>query len=144
MIGDLEAWAEGSPADSPVWRQIRYLTQHAAARRLRYDVFRSWRLPRGSGAIASTIRRVINRRLKGNSISWTEENAEAVSQLRAAVVSGRRDEIFEHPQEAMARDRRKTWRWTPPDCLGELKAREAKDDERSQAPSAKRTKRHAA
>ena len=32
----------------------------------------------GSGAIESTIRRVINLRLKGNGIFWTEDNAEAV------------------------------------------------------------------
>ena len=144
VIEGLEALAAGSPADSPVWREIRYLTKHDEARRLRYDVFRSWRLPMGSGAIESTIRRVINLRLKGNSIYWTEENAEAVFQLRAAVVSGRWDEVFGHTQEAMARDRRKGWRWTPPDCLAELKALEMKDDEMPQTPTAKRTKRHAA
>ena len=144
MIAELDEMAAGLPADSPVWREIRYLRKHTEARRLRYDVFRSWRLPMGSGAIESTIRRVINLRLKGNSIYWTEENAEAVFQLRAAVVSGRWDEIFAHTQEAMARDRRKSWRWTPPDCLAELKAPEAEDDEMSQTPTAKRTKRHAA
>ncbi|MBV8313409.1 MAG: hypothetical protein JOZ53_00470 [Planctomycetaceae bacterium] len=77
VLQELEALAEGSPADSAVWREIRYLRKHAEARRLRYDVFRSWRLPMGSDAIESTIRRVINLRLKGNSMSWTEENAGA-------------------------------------------------------------------
>jgi hypothetical protein len=144
VIEELEALAEGSPADSPVWREIRYLAKHTEARRLRYDVFRSWRLPMGSGAIESTIRRVINLRLKGNSMYWTEESAEAVFQLRAAVVSGRWDEVLEHTQEAMARDRRKLWRWTPPDCLAELKALEAEDDEITQAPASKRTTRSAA
>jgi hypothetical protein len=144
VIEELEALAEGSPADSAVWRELRYLTKHAEARRLRYDVFRSWRLPMGSGAIESTIRRVIDLRLKGNSISWTEENAEAVFQLRAAVVSGRWDEIFAHTQEAMVRDRRKGWRWTPPDCLAELKALEAEDDEMTQTSTTKRARRSAA
>jgi hypothetical protein len=144
VIEELKALAEGSPADSPVWREIRYLTKHAEARRLRYDVFRSWRLPMGSGAIESTIRRGINLRLKGKSIYWTEENAEAVFQLRAAVVSGRWDEVFEHTQGAMARDRHKSWRWTPPDCLAELKALEVEDDEITQAPAPKRTTRSAA
>ena len=109
--------AEGSAADSVVWREIRYLKKHGAARRLMYDVYRSWRLPMGSGAIESTIRRVINLRLKGSSIFWTEENAEAVFQLRAAVLSGRWDEIVARTQEAMTRDRGKSWRWMPPDCL---------------------------
>jgi hypothetical protein len=144
LLQELEALAEGSPADAAVWREIRYLRKHAEARRLRYDVFRSWRLPMGSGAIESTIRRVINLRLKGTSMDWTEENAEAVFQLRAAVVSGRWDAIFEHTQEARARDRRKGWRWTPPDCLAELKALEAEDDAMSQASTAKRDKRTAA
>ena len=36
----------------------------------------------GSGAIESAIRRVINLRLKGNSISWYEENAEGMLMLR--------------------------------------------------------------
>jgi hypothetical protein len=144
VITGLETLAEGSPADSPVWREIRYLRKHAEARRLRYNVFRSWRLPMGSGAIESTIRRVINLRLKGTSIFWTEENAEAVFQLRAAVVSGRWDEIVAHTQEAMARDRRRTWHWTPPDCLAELKALEAENDETTQTSTTKRTKRFAA
>jgi len=117
VIKELEEMAEGSAADSVVWREIRYLKKHGAARRLMYDVYRSWRLPMGSGAIESTIRRVINLRLKGSSIFWTEENAEAVFQLRAAVLSGRWDEIVARTQEAMTRDRGKSWRWMPPDCL---------------------------
>ena len=144
VIQALEALAEGSPVESPVWREIRYLKKHAESRRLRNEVFRAWRLPMGSGAIESTIRRVINLRLKGNSIYWTEENAEAVFQLRAAVVSGRWDEIFAHTQEAMARDRRTSWRWPPPDCLAELKALEAEDDAMTQTSTPKRTKRSAA
>src|SRR5512147_2560263 len=144
VIEGLEAMAGGLPADSPVWREIRYLRKHAEARRLRYDVFRSWRLPMGSGAIEGTIRRVINLRLKGNSMYWTKENAEAVFQLRAGVMSGRWDEAVEHTQEAMARDRRTAWRWTPPDCLVELKALEAEDDETSQTSTTKRAKRTAA
>ena len=144
LLEDLETLADGQPADSAVWRELRYLSKHAEARRLRYAVFRSWRLPMGSGAIESTIRRVINLRLKGNSLYWTEANAEAVLQLRAAVVSGRWDEIVAHTQEALARDRRKTWSWTPPDCLAELKALEAEGDEMPQTSTAKRAKRTAA
>jgi hypothetical protein len=44
----------------------------------------------------------------------------------------------------MARDRRKAWRWTPPNCLAELKALEAEEDEMSQTSTAKRAKRTAA
>ena len=79
-----------------MWREIRYLTKHSDAGRLRYDCLRRRGVPMGSGAIESTIRRVINLRLKGNGIYWTEDNAEAVFQLRATVVSGRWEEILEH------------------------------------------------
>ena len=98
----------------------------------------------GSGAIESTIRRVINLRLKGNGIYWTEENAEAVFQLRAAVVSGRWEEIVEHTREAMARDRRTDWRWTPPECLAELKELDEEDDDVTQTSTRKQSKRSAA
>ncbi|HTE83403.1 MAG TPA: hypothetical protein VK821_01595, partial [Dehalococcoidia bacterium] len=59
-------------------------------------------------------------------------------------VSGRWDEIFAHTQEAMARDRRKTWHWTPPDCLAELKALEDENEEMTQTSTAQRAKRSAA
>ena len=86
----------------------------------------------GSGAIESTIRRVLNLRLKGSGIYWTEDNAEAVFQLRAAVVSGRWEETLEHTRAAMARDRRTDWRWTPPECLAESKALDDEDEESTQ------------
>src|SRR5512135_706029 len=54
------------------------------------------------------------------------------------------DEAVEHTQEAMARDRRTAWRWMPPDCLAELKALEAEDDEMAQTSTTKRAKRTAA
>lgn len=144
VISELELLAEGTAEDSAVWREIRYLKKHSEAGRLRYDVFRRWHLPMGSGAIESTVRRVINLRLKGGGLCWTEENAEAVFQLRAAVLSGRWDEIFEHTQEAMARDRRTAWLWTPPDCLAELKAHEDEEEEMTQTSTTKRSKRQSA
>ena len=97
-----------------------------------------------SGAIESTIRRVINLRLKGNSVYWTEENAEAVFQLRAAVVSGRWEEIVGHTREAMARDRRTDWHWTPSECLAELKSLDEQHNDVTQTSTRKRSKRSAA
>lgn len=61
--------------------------------RLRYDVFRERGLPIGSGAVESSVRRVINLRLKGASITWTEEHAEGILHLRAHAKSGRWDEL---------------------------------------------------
>lgn len=144
VIETLKTLAAGRPDDSPVWREINYLTRHSEAGRLRYNCFRSRGVPLGSGAIESTIRRVVNLRLKGNSIYWTADNAEAVFQLRAAVVSERWEEIVEHTREAMARDRRRDWRWTPPACLAELKALDEADDDATQTSTSKRSNRGAA
>jgi hypothetical protein len=144
VIAELETLAVGEDKDSSVWREIRYLTKHSDAGRLRYNCFRCRGVPMGSGAIESTIRRVINLRLKGNGIYWTEDNAEAVFQLRAAVVSGRWEEILEHTRDSMARDRRTDWRWTPPECLAELKALDEADDELTQTSTKKQSKRTAA
>ena len=127
-----------------MWREIRYLRKHSDAGRLRYVCFRFRGVPQGSGAIESTIRRVINLRLKGNSIYWTEDNAEAVFQLRAAVVSGRWEEIVDRTREAIARDRRTDWHWTPPECLAVLKALDEEDDDLTQPSMNKQSRRSAA
>jgi PAS domain-containing protein len=144
VIAALERLAAGQSPDSSVWREIRYLTRHAEAGRLRYNCFRNRGVPLGSGAIESTIRRVINLRLKGNSVYWTEGNAEAVFQLRAAVVSGRWEEIVGRTREAMARDRRTDWQWTPPECLAELKALDEEDCDATQTATRNRSKRSSA
>lgn len=141
VIAELKVLAVNEPDDSPMWREIRYLTKHSDAGRLRYGCLRRRGAPMGSGAIESTIRRVINLRLKGNGIYWTEDNAEAVFQLRAAVISGRWEEILEHTRGAMAKDRRTEWRWIPPECLAELKALDDEDDDLSQ-PSAKKQSKY--
>ena len=144
VIAELKVLAVNQPNDSAMWREIRYLTKHGDAGRLRYASFRRRSVPIGSGAIESTIRRVINLRLKGNGIYWTEDNAEAVFQLKAAVVSGRWEEILEQTRAAMAKDRRTEWRWMPLECLAELKALEGEADELTQPAAKKRSKRPAA
>jgi len=144
VIAELKVLAVNQPEDSPLRREIRYLTKHSDCGRLRYGRLRRRGVPLGSGAIESTIRRVINLRLKGNGLYWTEDNAEAVFQLRAAVVSGRWEEVLEHTRGAMAKDRRRQWRWLPPECLAELKALEDEDDEWTQPSTKKQPKRAAA
>jgi hypothetical protein len=144
VIAELEVLAVGQDEDSSVWREIRYLTKHSDAGRLRYNCFRCRGVPMGSGAIESTIRRVLNLRLKGSGIYWTEDNAEAILQLRAAVVSGRWEEILKHTRDAMSRDRRTDWRWTPPECLAELNALDDEAEELTQTSTKKQSKRTAA
>jgi hypothetical protein len=144
VLGELKVLAVDEPDASPAWREIRYLTKHSDAGRLRYNCFQCRGVPMGSGAIESTIRRVINLRLKGNGIYWTEENAEAVFQLRAAVLSGRWEAILAHTREAMARDRRTEWSLMPLECLAELKALDADENEPTQTSAQKQSKSAAA
>lgn len=64
------------------------------ADRMRYRQFRARKLPIGSGAVESAVRRIVNLRLKGNGIFWDPQMAEAVLHLRAALKAGRWDEAM--------------------------------------------------
>jgi hypothetical protein len=108
--------------NAPVWTEINYLERHGEAGRLAYATFRRRKLPVGSGAIESAIRRVINLRMKGNSIFWKEENAEGMLVLRGLVLSQRWKETFARISESMARDRRLDWEWQSPDMAAQLNA----------------------
>jgi hypothetical protein len=112
----------GLDENAPVWTEINYLERHGEAGRLDYAKFRQRKLPVGSGAIESAIRRVINLRLKGNSIFWKQENAEGMLVLRGLVLSRRWNDTFAKISESMARDRRLEWEWHSPDMPAQLKA----------------------
>src|SRR6516165_8322653 len=109
-------------AEEAVWTAIRYLEAHAEAGHLSYASFRKRGVARGSGAIESAIRRVINLRLKGPGLLWEEEQAEGMLALRAAVLTERWQQTLEHVEETMATDRRIDWQWRSPDMAAELKA----------------------
>jgi hypothetical protein len=113
---------KGLDEDAPVWTEINYLEHHGEAGRLDYAKFRRRRLPVGSGAIESAIRRVINLRMKGNSIFWKQENAEGMLVLRGLVLSRRWKETFAKITQSMASDRRLDWNWQSPDMPAQLKA----------------------
>jgi hypothetical protein len=57
--------------------------------RMAYQTVRALKLPIGSGAIESAIRRVVNLRLKGACIFWSKDNAEKILMLRAFYKAGR-------------------------------------------------------
>lgn len=116
------AGAADVPEKSAVWTEIAYLGRHGEDGHLDYATFRRRGLPLGSGAIESAIRRVINLRLKGNSIFWEAENAEAMLVLRGLVLSGRWNEVFAKITASLASDRRLDWRWVSPDMPAALKA----------------------
>jgi len=116
------AAATDLPAGSSVLTDIDFLDRHGSAGHMDYATFRRRGLPCGSGAIESAIRRAINLRLKGNSIFWEAENAEAVLLLRSLVLSDHWDEVFGKITESLAYDRRLDWKWQSPDMAAELKA----------------------
>lgn len=83
------------------WRRERdYLLRNAQAGRLNYSLAREQQLPNGSGIIESTVRRVLNLRMKGASLYWTKEHAEDMLLLRAYYKSGHwqvlETKAFEH------------------------------------------------
>ena len=57
--------------------------------RMAYATLIAMKLPIGSGAIESAVRRVINLRLKGPSLLWCRASAEAILLLRSYYKAGR-------------------------------------------------------
>jgi hypothetical protein len=61
--------------------------------RMAYAKLMGMKLPIGSGAIESTVRRVVNLRLKGASIFWCRASAEAILLLRSYYKAGRWNQL---------------------------------------------------
>jgi len=66
-----------------------YLLKHSRAGRMNYATARRDKLPIGSGVIESTIRRVVNLRLKGASVYWKESTANDMLLLRCLYKANR-------------------------------------------------------
>ena len=92
-----------------VQSQIDYLE----ARRdlLKYAGLRRHKMPIGSGAIESAIRRVINQRLKSPGTFWLEETLEEMLYLRAQALSGNWDQMMARIADHARATRRRTWAW---------------------------------
>lgn len=113
VVADLKELAADQSDDSKVHTEIAYLEKHGEAGRLNYVQFVKSGIPRGSSAVESGIRRVINLRLKNNATFWREENAEIMLQLRAQVISKRWDESNSKVRALLRHDARTEWTWTP-------------------------------
>lgn len=88
FIAEIERFCQGKRGKG--WARERdYLLRNARAGRLDYAKARRAKLPMGSGTMESAIRRVVNLRLKGASIFWTEEHAEQMLLLRTYYKSNR-------------------------------------------------------
>lgn len=113
VVEELLELAAEYPDNEKVHTEIAYLQKHGKAGRLKYVQFRSLGIPLGSGAIESSIRRVINLRLKGNGVFWREANAEAMLQVRSQVITDRWDQRLKQMRQHLAYDGRTDWTWDP-------------------------------
>jgi hypothetical protein len=113
VIEDLRELAANVRSDSQARTEIAHLERHGEMGRMNDDRFTNLGIPRGSGAIESSIRRVINLRMKNNGMFWREENAEIMLQLRAQVISQRWDDCQSNIRALSRTDARTEWRWTP-------------------------------
>lgn len=113
VINELKMFADSDPDNAALKTELSYLQRHGEAGRLNYGDFRSRGLPLGSGAIESSIRRVINMRLKGNGIFWLENHAEEMLQLRSLVISRRWDEQVKRMRSWAKKNHLADWHWTP-------------------------------
>jgi hypothetical protein len=122
VVLELAELSKDLPTGHAVWTEMSYLDRHGEAGHLDYARFRRRGVPLGSGAIESAIRRVINLRLKGNSISWYKKNAEAMLVLRCLVLSNRWDDTFVQISASLASNRRLDWTFRSPDMPAQLNA----------------------
>ena len=120
VVKELQMFADDDPSNTDLVTELSYLRRHGEAGRLDYADFRQSGLPLGSGAIESSIRRVINLRLKGNGIFWLEHHAEEMMQLRALVISDRWDERIQRMRSWTKETHLADWRWTPQVMSGKL------------------------
>jgi hypothetical protein len=85
LVALIDALAVGRRAKD-VSEHRDYFARNAS--RMQYASFVKARLPIGSGAIESAVRRVINMRIKSNGMFWLEVNAEGTMLLHGGVLDG--------------------------------------------------------
>jgi hypothetical protein len=113
VVEVLEDLCEGKSYAEEVQTEINYLRKHGEAGRLSYPHYRAIGIPLGSGSVESSIRRVINLRLKGNAMYWLQDNAESMMQLRALVVTNRWDQRMREKRERACQEQLTQWNWQP-------------------------------
>ena len=104
------------------------MKRHGEYGHLQYLKYKRNRVTLGSGAIESSIRRVINLRLKGNGIFWQEVNAEAVMTMRAKLLSDQWEQSVGLVRERWKLTRATTYRWRAVNVGDELKREYFEED----------------
>ena len=108
VVAYLEGLKRGRRA-AAIQTEIAYLEKRRPL--MRYDELRRKKLPIGSGAVESTIRRVVNLRVKGPGMFWKVEHVEAVIYLRAQALTDRWEEMMERVRKHAMRTRELEWTW---------------------------------
>ena len=89
VIAELQQFAQQRPSKK-LQTEVDYFVKHGREhQRMEYSRMKELGLPLGSGAIESAMRRVVNLRLKGATIFWHKDSAEAVLLLRCFAKTGR-------------------------------------------------------
>jgi len=112
---------KGAEGQHEATQAISYLRRHGEYGYLQYLRCKRHRITRGSGAIESTIRRVINLRMKGNGIFWREENAEAMMVMRANLLSDQWDAEIKAVRERWKTGGRDDYKWKAENILESVK-----------------------
>ena len=81
-------------------REYAYFKTNIGA--IDYAAIQKLKLPIGSGAIESAVRRVVNLRIKGAGTFWQQENAEAALHLRCQLKTHNWNNFYEEILEKMA------------------------------------------
>jgi len=91
LAAQIEALAVGRRAKE-VGKHLDYFVRNAA--RMQYSTFEKAKVPTGSGAVESAVRRVVNMRMKGNGMFWLEVTAEGMLLVRSYLKAGRYDDLL--------------------------------------------------
>lgn len=113
VIDDLVELQDPENPISEMDTEINYLRRHGEAGHLSYVRYRQLGLPCGSGAIESSIRRVINLRLKSNAMFWKSAHAESMLQVRSQVVPEQWDTAMSELSEFRRTEAYDGWQWEP-------------------------------
>jgi hypothetical protein len=98
---DVESLRKNSRKKSVLRTAGNYLLKHSKRGHMNYAEAKRRKLSIGSGVIESTIRRVVNLRLKGASVYWKEPMAETMLLLRCLYKANRWQNIEKHGLTAM-------------------------------------------
>jgi hypothetical protein len=94
VVEEIETLIGSEPTKAQATWLKYFVTHGITHRRMDYSKAISHKMPIGSGAIESVIRRVINLRVKSNATYWLRDNAETMIRLRAWIKARRAEELF--------------------------------------------------